>query len=125
MKKRTANRPTIRSFVFLFVLDADQVAVEATNSYGRTINEVLRESRICRNALGALLDLSAQKWVTYLQHASDGTLPRHGNHGKVTGKQKKFEEEVVPKLEASFDGLKQLALRKQSATVSTTVGCHL
>ena len=85
----------------------------------------LKEHMVCRNAICHLLWFGQSKWKTCTNAVKKNILPVHGNKGKITGKAKRFRDDVADDLHEFFHQMEQFATPQATRFVREETGAGL
>jgi len=92
---------------FYLPFESDSVSV-VTEEHERT-KEMLTNHKICKSALGYLLNLKIKPWLQMKNGVANSIIHQHGLIGKTSNRQKEFNEQVKNNLDDYFLTLEMLA----------------
>jgi len=85
----------------------------------------LQRLRVCRSAIGSILDFRYHKWKTMASAVETNTMPSHGNKYQRGGRGKQFDKLCASSLHAYFDELKEFAQPESTRVVREETGTGL
>jgi hypothetical protein len=85
----------------------------------------LQRVRVCRSAIGAILDFRYHKWKTMAVAVENNTMPSHGNKYQRSGRGKQFDRLCSSLLHEYYDTLKLFAQPESTRIVREETGTGL
>ncbi len=98
---------------FLLPMDRSE---EQSNGEEEDSADFFQKAKICKGALGFLLDFKHRKWKTMRDAVKNNIVPQHGNSG-VSNRKKPFEKGVRNDLHQYLENLSEM----EAAPVSTPI----